>query len=746
MNRSFEEQLSRHPAMQGQDLIKFCYQAVFGAEHLLANPEQARAWFDREYEATPETEEPLWERIGRNYARVNLGAWKKKKLDPDVLFDLFVRTANRRTGSREEFSALAAQCLDSRRKAVRPMRAVVEAYLQSCEEKGPVPVHHSEIYRAHEKPAYRVIALSLLQEVVTERENSIASEGRIKKLKRYQKFEPLKNAALSLNYLTSMVDENEDNLPYWLILPNKKPAEAAHCRVDDAELVGSWYEGLDSVREMLQTEEGGDVLQSFRRFLLSDWGEHGLRFHHAYPWTHTMHSSFHEMGYILPALNRLSRKEPDNEEIESRISGLIRGMRSLVIERKVRTFWSGDSVEKEPVYEFPNDVYLQDGGFDLTRHTGRGEQSIRNSIMLPALVERYELKHDEVALDLAKGLANYLLGPSRYFNYKQEFFGHVHSAGWTAIGLARLARVTGDEKYLKAAKNIYTYIRSLSSSFGWVPEYAQWHPMNEEHCETCCIRDMILCAWELIRAGYPEYWNDINLFARNQLVENQVTSATYVTVDNSLPDGNGITYRDIDKRMLGGFTGGSLPNSISLSKFRSIAGCCVGLAPTALKLVWDIAVTKENSAYVVNIPLDKETDAYTLKMEYPEHGRMEITLKQEGAVAFRRYPWMGKKLRVLKNGVEVPFEEENSLILIPDIKAGETVALTHPLRTVTRKEIAAGTVWQVVWRGCDVIDLLPHGEHLRLYQRDMTKPAYLPKPEDVPYLGAVNYGPTQQKK
>ena len=71
---------------------------------------------------------------------------------------------------------------------------------------------------------------------------------------RYQKFEPLKCAARSLNYITSMVDPAEGYLPYWLVLPNKKPAEAAHCRVDDAELVGSWYEGLDSVREMLGTE------------------------------------------------------------------------------------------------------------------------------------------------------------------------------------------------------------------------------------------------------------------------------------------------------------------------------------------------------------------------------------------------------------------------------------------------------------------------------------------------------------
>ena len=304
---------------------------------------------------------------------------------------------------------------------------------------------------------------------------------------RYQKFDPVLMSKRSLNYLTRMVDEKNDFLPYWLILPNKKPAEAAHCRVDDAELVGSWYEGLDSAMRVLNTDEGCDVLEGFKRHLLSCWGEHGLRFHKKYPWTHTMHSSFHEMGYILPALNRLSEKEPDNPEIEARIFGLIQGLRSLVIERRTRTFWNGDMPESEKIYEFPNDVYLQEGGFDLSCHTGRGEMAIRNAVMLHALVRRYELKKDETALDLAVGLANLVLGPSRYFSWDMNFFGHVHSALWFAGGLIRLGRVISEDRYIQKARGIYAYVRSLSSSFGWVPEYARWHPMDEEHCESCCI-------------------------------------------------------------------------------------------------------------------------------------------------------------------------------------------------------------------------------------------------------------------
>ena len=411
---------------------------------------------------------------------------------------------------------------------------------------------------------------------------------------RYEQFDPIYNTRLVFSYICNMTDEAYDHLPYWLIVPNKKPAEAAHCKVDDAELVGSWYEGLESAQNILSTCEGKDVLESFRRHLMKSWGEHGLRYSEPYPWTHTIHSSFHEMGYIMPALNRIIAANPNDIDAEMRMSNLVRGLRSLVIERKVKSFWSGDSDETEPVYLFPNDIYLKDGGFNQNYHTGRGEQAIRNAIMINALVTRYENTGDDVALDLAKGLANYLLGASRYFNYKMEFFGHVHSAGWVATGLVHLGRVINSWKYIMRGKAIFEYILSISSSFGWVPEYAQWKDPTEEHCETCCIKDMIECADQLIKCGFTEYYDIINRFARNQLVENQIRYTGYVVVDNSLPDGNGSYIPLIsDKRILGGFTGGSEPNSISLTRFRSIAGCCVGIAPcSALQIVWYYAVTQ----------------------------------------------------------------------------------------------------------------------------------------------------------
>lgn len=559
---------------------------------------------------------------------------------------------------------------------------------------------------------------------------------------RYKKYDLVEEAKAAFSYINNMTDRKYNFLPFWLTMPHKKPAEAEHCRVDDAELVGSWFEAVDSLKGILgESSINTELYKGFRNRLLMSWGEKDLRYSEEYPWTHSIYASFHEMGYILPALNRLVKNNPNDLEIEEKTSKLIRGMRSLVIVRKTRTFWSGDTAEIMPIYEFPNDVYHK-GGFDFSKHTGRGEQCIRNAVMLHALVDRYVIAHDEVALDLAIGIANHLFGVSRYFNYKYEFFGHVHSSVWVAAGLVYLYRVTKDERYLTAGKKIYEYVRSMGSKFGWVPEYAQWKDPIEEHCETCCIKDMILCCDELIKCGFAEYYDDMNRFGRNQLSENQIRYTGYiVSVDK--PDENGHTFKDLDKRLYGGYTGGSKPNSISLTKFRSIAGCCVGTGPIALGILWNNVVSKENDIYIVNIVTDKETSDYVLTSNLPDDGVISIKSKVNGKFGFRIYDFM-KEYELFINGKSVKGIQESNYVYV-ELGINDILEIKFNIESVSLKEHFAGEDYTGIWRGADVVDLLPHGEHVRLYQRDNNIPKYYPLPEDVEWTGVADRGPTQQK-
>ena len=87
MTKTFEiflkEHIRRYPKVQPQDIYKLCFQAAFGAEHLLQDEERAWQYLQREYENLPPIaegltaeEQPLLEWIAPEVVRVHLSVYK----------------------------------------------------------------------------------------------------------------------------------------------------------------------------------------------------------------------------------------------------------------------------------------------------------------------------------------------------------------------------------------------------------------------------------------------------------------------------------------------------------------------------------------------------------------------------------------------------------------------------------------------------------------------------------------------
>jgi len=141
-----KEQLQLHPSMQPQDMVKLCFQAAYGAEHLLGDITRVRQYFDDEMARISERDGPLVEFIADDVCRVNMAVWKKHRLPGEWLFNLFVESAQERRGNGKEiFDAYMKQA---------------EAFMPMGKEWQGItaPVHHTDIYRENEYPAYRVIA------------------------------------------------------------------------------------------------------------------------------------------------------------------------------------------------------------------------------------------------------------------------------------------------------------------------------------------------------------------------------------------------------------------------------------------------------------------------------------------------------------------------------------------------------------------------------------------------------------
>lgn len=154
------QQLVAHSSMQPRDVVKLCYQAACGAEHLLSDLEGARKFLDEEFASIPPRDEPLYERISEEICRVNLGAWKQKGLSAEKLFRLFTATVFHTDGKQR----LAAY-LSAAETVLRETNFDMDAwhsYLSDYIKDGMPAVRHSEQYRAAEQPAYRIVGTELL--------------------------------------------------------------------------------------------------------------------------------------------------------------------------------------------------------------------------------------------------------------------------------------------------------------------------------------------------------------------------------------------------------------------------------------------------------------------------------------------------------------------------------------------------------------------------------------------------------
>ena len=163
----FSEQLKNHPSMRHRDAVKLCYQASFGAEHLLSNEERARAYLESEFNLVESTNEPLFERISPDICRVNLGAWKREKRDLKILFEAFKGSAFLRENAKEIFLSyleIAEKIMESELPDFD--KSAWLAFLDEYKMAGMPPIHHSEEYRASEKPSYRIVKITELEKIL----------------------------------------------------------------------------------------------------------------------------------------------------------------------------------------------------------------------------------------------------------------------------------------------------------------------------------------------------------------------------------------------------------------------------------------------------------------------------------------------------------------------------------------------------------------------------------------------------
>ena len=159
-----EVQIKKHPSVMPQDIVKMCYQAAFGAEHLLSNAKAAEEYFDAEFKSVKENNIDLYEYVSPDFCRVNIAAWKNCAMAKEWLFEMFRITAGQKSPANDNFSGFIKIAEETAKSGGFPFRYENwRRFIEDYEKNGIRPIHHSDNYRNNEYPAYRIISSQFIR-------------------------------------------------------------------------------------------------------------------------------------------------------------------------------------------------------------------------------------------------------------------------------------------------------------------------------------------------------------------------------------------------------------------------------------------------------------------------------------------------------------------------------------------------------------------------------------------------------
>ena len=156
-------QMAKYPKSHLLDLYKSCFQDYMGAEHLVSDREQVKAYLDEEL-ATTDIDDLLewfYEPCGINgrYVRVSLRTVKEGLVTEDMILDAFVRSANLRRPSVKSWSRKWHKIIGTidKMNLNLPDYDREKQFIDSMLSVGKYAISHSSDYREAYHPHYRIV-------------------------------------------------------------------------------------------------------------------------------------------------------------------------------------------------------------------------------------------------------------------------------------------------------------------------------------------------------------------------------------------------------------------------------------------------------------------------------------------------------------------------------------------------------------------------------------------------------------
>ena len=359
------------------------------------------------------------------------------------------------------------------------------------------------------------------------------------------------------------------------------------------------------------------------------------------------------------------------------------------------------------VDETPSTDFMGVSGPSLTAEEPPRSGNGNIGLPLRGLSRWYAVSGDEQALDLADRLARFYMKPTCWGSVGPEMLvgpehghwqGRFHERTFGVMGLLEYAIVRKDSQILRFVQRFYDYARCFGiARIGHFPAilrtleapagqkdldiYMAADGSAPQCSEGCATADMIWLAATLSKAGAGDYWDDVDQYVRNDLVEHQILRRDLIEAMVAAGPTHEIdprmeTTERVIERNMGGFLGGGDPTWI----YGWWTMCCNANAAYALHVAWDSIVSCENGAAQVNLLLNRASPWLDVDSYLPYEGKVVLRNKTASTVNVRVPLWADKAaVRCQVNGREKNTHWVGNYLAISGVAGGDVITVEFPM-------------------------------------------------------------------
>ena len=449
---------------------------------------------------------------------------------------------------------------------------------------------------------------------------------------------------------------------------------------------------------------------------------------------------FHmNVGRLLGAVSIYYQQTGDPIWLETG-KGIVDGLDELVVkidDKAVSFDWYYAPAYKLPenaqqkAREYLNDVASKEPVANITWN-----QILYTTWVVTGLSQFYQVSKYEPALDMAYRLARVIR-----LQYPDDghWYGHHHANCLAIHAFCELALAANDAEYAEFAKKMYEWAKRNKEtgaipSMGYFPCGQDGDPNTTSETasckvmEPCSIGDMTAIAVKLTELGVGDYYDDIDAYVRNGLLESQVTAPHQIDeviaeyerrgqAPESPASYNYLTDRLAD-RYVGFFSITASANDLYYHPWAEM--CCTGNCSRALYYAWESVLDYSEGELEVNLLLNRASPWADVASYLPYTGQVDIAMKQDARLKVRINEWIDKSMVGCRvDGKQTDFTWDGNYVVFCELKENQVATILFPIAERTEDFETNGLKYRVTFRGADVVAIdPPDSGYVGLYQRE----------------------------